>query len=208
MIKLVTAQCGVLVAAIFATALLTGAALANPGGGGGGGTTSGGGGSSGSGGMNSSDNNGDTDGNTGLNNLTCRTGFVLDPRKHICVQAQSGILPDADLTSYAFALAERGRYGEALSTLDLPQDPNTAVALNYRGYATRKAGRVDEGIGFYLQAVAIDPAYPQVREYLGEAYVSQGKLDLANEQLIVIASLCGTTCESYTDLAEAIAAAE
>ena len=63
------------------------------------------------------------------------------------------------------------------------QNPNTAEALNYRGYATRKLGRVDEGIGYYLQSVALDPEYTLVREYLGEAYVIQGKLDLAKEQL-------------------------
>jgi tetratricopeptide (TPR) repeat protein len=79
--------------------------------------------------------------------------------------------------------------------------------LNYRGYATRKLGRVDEGVGYYRKAVELDPKYAQVREYLGEAYVIQGKLDLAKEQLNVIQSLCGTGCEEYKDLAEAIEAA-
>ncbi len=146
-------------------------------------------------------------GNTGVDDLHCREGYVPDPKKHICVRAQSGILPDQDLTNYAFALAKKERFQEALDVLDLLQNPNTAVALNYRGYATRKLGRTDEGIGYYLQSVAVDPAYPQVREYLGEAYVIKGRLDLAEEQLTQIASLCGTTCEYYTDLAEVIAAA-
>jgi hypothetical protein len=35
---------------------------------------------------------------------------------------------------------------EALATLDLLRNPNTAEALNYRGYAMRKLGRVDERI--------------------------------------------------------------
>ena len=74
------------------------------------------------------------------------------------------------------ALAQDGRYDEALATLDLLQNPNTAEALNYRGYATRKLGRVDEGIGYYLQSVALDPDYTLVREYLGEAYVIKGDL--------------------------------
>jgi tetratricopeptide (TPR) repeat protein len=87
------------------------------------------------------------------------------------------------------------------------QNPNTPKALNYRGYATRKLGRIDEGVGYYLQAVALDPDYTLVREYLGEAYVSQGKLDLAHEQLSEIEERCGTTCEPYQDLAEAIEAA-
>src|ERR1700756_5587741 len=77
--------------------------------------------------------------------------------------------------------------------------------LNYRGYATRKLGRTDEGIGFYLKSLALDPSYPQVREYLGEAYVIQGKFDLAKDQLATIEKLCGSkTCEYYADLADAL----
>jgi protein involved in temperature-dependent protein secretion len=53
----------------------------------------------------------------------------------------------------------------------------------------------------------MDPQYAQVREYLGEAYVIQGKLDLAREQLQVIQTLCGAECEEYRDLSEAIEAA-
>ncbi len=84
------------------------------------------------------------------------------------------------------------------------KQPNTAKALNYRGYATRKLGRTDEGISYYLQSVKLDPQYAQVREYLGEAYVIKGRVDLAQEQLQQIQSICGTSCEEYQDLAEAI----
>jgi len=103
------------------------------------------------------------------------------------------------------ALSGRRR---ALATLDMMQNPNTAEALNFRGYATRKLGRLEEGIGYYRQAVALDPEYALVREYLGEAYVTQGKLDLAKSELTAIEKLCGTTCEPYQDLAEAIAAVD
>jgi len=34
----------------------------------------------------------------------------------------------------------------------------------------RKLTRTDEGIGYYLKSVALDPKYPQVRGYFGEAY--------------------------------------
>jgi protein involved in temperature-dependent protein secretion len=56
-----------------------------------------------------------------------------------------------------------------------------------------------------LQSVKLDPHYAQVREYLGEAYVIKGRLDLAQEQLQTIKSICSTTCEEYQDLAEVIA---
>ena len=135
----------------------------------------------------------------------CPKGKVWDTRSKGCVDQQSSLTPDADRTDYAFRLARDGRYEEALALLDTLKQPNTAKALNYRGYATRKLGRTDEGIGYYLQSVKLDPHYAQVREYLGEAYVIKGRLDLAQEQLQSIKSICSTTCEEYKDLAEAIA---
>ncbi len=138
---------------------------------------------------------------------TCPAGQVYSQQKQMCIDAQSNLIDDQSLTTYAYVLAKQGRYEEALQTLDLLKDPNTAEALNYRGYATRKLGRTDEGIGYYLQAVALDPNYTLVREYLGEAYLVKGDMARANEQLAQIEKLCGTTCEPYGELAEAIAAA-
>ncbi|KPU54047.1 tetratricopeptide repeat family protein [Pseudomonas fluorescens] len=135
----------------------------------------------------------------------CPKGQVLDTRSHRCVRQTSNLVPDEDRTNYAYQLAKDGRYEEALALLDTLKQPNTAKALNYRGYATRKLGRTDEGIGYYLQSVKLDPQYAQVREYLGEAYVIKGRLDLAQEQLQQIKAICGNTrCEEYQDLAEAI----
>jgi Flp pilus assembly protein TadD len=114
------------------------------------------------------------------------------------------VLPDPDLTEYAYALAKADRYQEAIDVLDLLDNPSTARALNYRGYAIRKLGRTDEGIGYYLKSVTLDPNYPQVREYLGEAYVIKGNYELAREQLSTIEKLCGKDCEYYEDLAEAL----
>ncbi|MBA4363834.1 MULTISPECIES: tetratricopeptide repeat protein [Pseudomonas] len=134
----------------------------------------------------------------------CPKGQVFDTKSQKCVMQTSSLVPDADRTDYAYRLAKDGRYEEALALLDTLKNPNTAKALNYRGYATRKLGRTDEGIGYYLQSVKLDPHYAQVREYLGEAYVIKGRLDLAQEQLQQIKSICGSTCEEYQDLAEAI----
>lgn len=135
----------------------------------------------------------------------CPKGQVFDKKARKCVLQTSKLVPDADRTDYAYQLAKDGRYEEALALLDTLQEPNTAKALNYRGYATRKLGRTDEGIGYYLQSVKLDPHYAKVREYLGEAYVIKGQLDLAQEQLQQIKSICGnTSCEEYQDLAEAI----
>ena len=136
---------------------------------------------------------------------TCEPGQVWDAKQHKCLTKHSGVLPDPELTEYAYALAKAERYQEALDVLDMLDNPNTPRALNYRGYATRKLGRTDEGISYYLKSVALDPAYPQVREYLGEAYVIEGKYDLAKDQLATIEKLCGSKdCEYYEDLADAL----
>jgi Flp pilus assembly protein TadD len=136
---------------------------------------------------------------------TCEHGKVWDAKHHKCLAQHSGVLPDDQLADYAYALAKAERYQDAIEVLDLSQNPYTAKALNYRGYATRKLGRTDEGIGYYLQSVALDPRYAKVREYLGEAYVIQGKFELAKQQLTVIKAICGSnTCDEYEDLERAL----
>lgn len=188
-----------------------GGAGAGGGGAGGGGSGGGGAGGGGSGGGGAGGGGGGGAEVHRLNNqsdlTTCAPGMVWDTKRHKCLIRHSGVLPDSELTEYAYALAKADRYQEAIDVLDLLNDPDTPRALNYRGYATRKLGRTDEGIGYYLKSVALDPHYPQVREYLGEAYVIQGKFDLAKDQLATIEKLCGSDCEYYEDLANALAQA-
>jgi tetratricopeptide (TPR) repeat protein len=143
-------------------------------------------------------------GGSGGANADCPRGEIWDQRSGRCVK-QGSALPDKVLRDYAYALAKAERYDEALATLDLLRNPNTPEALNYRGYATRKLGRLDEGIGYYLKSVALAPRYAQVREYLGEAYVTKGDMGSAKAQLRVIKGICGTGCEQYKHLADAIA---
>ena len=207
---------GGLASAVLSGLLFAGLALASPaalaaGGGEGGdsGGASGGGGGGGGGAGDASGGGGGAGGGAHRSNksdlTTCEPGLVWDAKKHRCLSKHSGVLPDPELTEYAYSLAKAGRYQEALDVLDMLDNPNTPRALNYRGYATRKLGRTDEGIGYYLKSVALDPAYPQVREYLGEAYVIEGKFDLAKDQLATIEKLCGSTdCEYYQDLSDAL----
>ena len=134
----------------------------------------------------------------------CGAGEYFSDRSGKCEKLRAGALSDQDLAQYAYLLAKARRYDEAIATLDLLKNPNTAVALNYRGYTTRQMGKLDEGIGYYLRSVKLDPHYALVREYLGEAYVLKGEMANANAQLAAIRRICGTSCAAYEHLAEAI----
>ena len=50
---------------------------------------------------------------------TCAPGEIWDTKKHKCLERHSGVLPDSDLTEYAFALAKAQRFQEAIDVLDL-----------------------------------------------------------------------------------------
>jgi tetratricopeptide (TPR) repeat protein len=138
---------------------------------------------------------------------TCRKGLVWDKRKQMCVPAKAGVISDDALAAYAYALAREERFEEALDMLDLAEDQNNAKILNYRGYATRNLGRIDEGIRYYKQALAIDSENVLVRNYLGQAYVKKGDLAKARTMLQEIRDRCGAECKEYVDLAAIIDAA-
>jgi tetratricopeptide (TPR) repeat protein len=140
-------------------------------------------------------------------NHNCKKSEVWDKKAKKCVKKESGILPDEDLYQQGRALAKLGQYDWALDVLALVQNQNDPRVLNYTGYSHRKAGRLEIGITYYNKALAIDPNFVLAREYLGEGYVAAGRKDLAQLQLNEIANRCGTTCEEYKDLAEAISTA-
>ncbi len=144
------------------------------------------------------------DNSTNSKTPDCPSGQVYDSTKKQCVPEKTSQLSDEDKTRYAYHLAKKGEYQAALDLLNTLKNGDTAEAWNYRGYATRKLGRTDEGIGYYQRSIALDPTYAKVREYLGEAWLAKGRPDLAKEQLKTIATLCGHSCEEYRDLQAAI----
>jgi tetratricopeptide (TPR) repeat protein len=135
----------------------------------------------------------------------CPKGQVYDSGEKKCVEKKSG-LQDKDLVATGRALAKSGRYYEALEVLGLVQNKDP-VALTYIGYSLRKSGQTEEAIGFYHQALAIDPSNADTREYLGEGYAASGKIDLAKAELKKIGEICGTGCEQYALLSSAISSA-
>jgi tetratricopeptide (TPR) repeat protein len=77
--------------------------------------------------------------------------------------------------------------------------------LNYLGYSHRKSGRIEVGLGYYQEALRIDPDYTLAREYLGEAHLQLGDVASARNQLDEIEMRCGKGCEEYAELADLIA---
>lgn len=143
------------------------------------------------------------------NNKKCSNDKVWDKRQKKCVVPKKGALDDDSIYEAGRDLAYAGRYDQAIDVLTLASDRNDKRILNFLGFSHRKAGRLDVGIGYYLQAIEEDPNYTLVREYYGEALLVKGDVDAARAELATIETICGTqTCEAYEGLAEAIAAFE
>jgi len=183
----------------------TGAALASSGGGGGGGGSSGGGGMGGSSGT-SSGSSGSSSGHFMPSNQVCKRGMVYSTKTQRCVKAQHSGLDDKELLQQGRQLALAGYYDNALDVLNAVQNKQDSMVLTYIGYSHRKKGDTDVGIGFYKQALAIDPNNLNTHEYLGEGYASAGRIELAKAELAIVQKLCGNTeCEQYEDLSAAVA---
>jgi tetratricopeptide (TPR) repeat protein len=132
----------------------------------------------------------------------CPSGKVKN-KNGKCVNQQS-LLDDDSIYEAGRGLAMAGRYDEAITVLARAADKTDPRILNYLGYSHRKAGRVTVGLGYYQEALRIDPNYTLVREYLGEAYLTLGDVASARNQLNEIEKRCGTNCAEYTELAEQI----
>lgn len=136
---------------------------------------------------------------------SCSKGKIWDKKKKRCVKpAQDSSLTDDNLFEAARDLAYNRRYREAQTVLKLAKNKNDPRILNYLGYTTRKLGDIEGALKYYQTALAIDPNYTLVREYMGEAYIQLGNFEKATEQLAEIRKRCGTDCREYRLLRAAL----
>ncbi len=134
----------------------------------------------------------------------CKKGEVFDQGQAKCVEAKSGI-DDKSLYEAGRDLANYGRYEEAIRVLELASSKDEKI-LNYLGYSNRQIGNIELGLQYYHAAIAANPDYSRVREYLGEAYLLTGNLAGAQEQLAEIRRICGgSACEEFQMLDKQIA---
>jgi tetratricopeptide (TPR) repeat protein len=134
----------------------------------------------------------------------CKTGYVWSDKAKGCVKITSGLVDQKGLFQEGRALAKAGHYNQALAVL-AAADQKDSMVLTMIGYSKRKLGALNEGIAIYHQALAIDPNNVNTREYLGEAWLTKGRADLAKAELIKIGAISGTDSEQYGLLAKAIA---
>ena len=139
--------------------------------------------------------------------MTCHDGFVLKAMKkgkHKCVKVKAELPADQELYATGYKLAKAGDYEQAIAVLSSVQNHDNPDVLNMLGYSNRKAGRIELGISYYAEALALKPDFVLAREYLGEGYVAAGKVDLAKVQLAEIQKICGINCAEFKDLSKAI----
>jgi tetratricopeptide (TPR) repeat protein len=147
---------------------------------------------------------GGSSGGSGQTVSQCKKGEVWDKKQQKCVKPKFGMIDDESLYEAGRDLAKAGRYDEAISVLTLAANKEDPRVLNYLGYSHRKQGRVIVGLGYYQEALRVDPNYTLVREYLGEAHLQLGDVAAAREQLSEIEKRRGKDCEEYAELSAQI----
>ncbi len=81
---------------------------------------------------------------------------------------------------------------------------DTDRVLTYKGFANRKAGRLEEGLAYYDAALQVNPDNLLARSYLGQALVEMGEMQLAQVQLDEIVARGGAGHWPATALQKAI----
>jgi tetratricopeptide (TPR) repeat protein len=130
----------------------------------------------------------------------CPKGKAWSEKQNKCVSLKSSSLSDDDPSYAGRQLARDGHYEEAIAVLETMKRKDDPVVLTYLGYSHRKLGDVALGITLCKKALDIDPENVDTREYLGEGYVTIGRIDLARLELAEIEKRCGTICEEFEEL--------
>ncbi|WP_293661162.1 tetratricopeptide repeat protein [Rhodoferax sp. OV413] len=115
-----------------------------------------------------------------------------------------------ELMSSARQAIERKGWSRAQYDLKIAvrDEPNNADAHNLLAYTYRKQAQPDliKAFEHYKIALKLDPQHRGAHEYIGEAYLMDGKPEQAERHLAALEKVCGNRqCEEYLDLAQALA---
>jgi len=89
----------------------------------------------------------------------------------------------------------------ALHALDRADHPDVA---NLIGFASRKLGRTEDAKLWYEKALAAEPNHTRTWQYYGLWHLERGDRARAEQHLTRIASICGTQCDDYISLKQAL----
>ena len=102
----------------------------------------------------------------------------------------------------AVSLINERRFAEAMASLDEAQKafgPHPDI-LTYKGYVSRKLGRLQQAETYYQEALAIAPGHRGATEYYGELKVVRGDLSGARRMLASLDQQCSFGCAEAEDL--------
>ena len=110
---------------------------------------------------------------------------------------------DGYRAAYA-AIYDRSEYAGAISQLKALGHDDRAEVANLIGYSYRKLGNYQVSQIWYERALKADPAHVRTWQYYGLWQLERGNREQAQFHLNKIASLCGTDCDEYRSLADAL----
>jgi tetratricopeptide (TPR) repeat protein len=112
--------------------------------------------------------------------------------------------PDFAAGKRAISAGDWEEATKALTNAGL-RDARNADIQNYLGYAYRRQRQFGPAMLHYRQALTLNPRHRSAHEHLGEAYLAQGDLARAKDQLAALEQICLIPCDEYDDLKLAIA---
>ena len=110
---------------------------------------------------------------------------------------------EAYRAAYA-TIYDRYDYAGAIPQLKALGHDDRAEVANLIGYAYRKLGDYKVSQVWYERALNVDPAHVRTWQYYGLWQLEQGNREQAQYHLARIESLCGTDCDEYRSLADAL----
>ena len=135
----------------------------------------------------------------------CKKGEIWDEKTSLCVAPEKAGMTDDQRFLAVRELAYAGRPDDALRVLHSMSEGRTDRVLTYLGFANRKAGRLEQGLSYYAEALIRNPDNIQARSYLGQAYVEMNELVLASAELDQIRLRGGAGSWAELTLAKAVA---
>ena len=119
--------------------------------------------------------------------------------------------PKVDRMASGRAAIKSSDWKKAISELSaaVKEQPGNADAHNLLAFSFRKQATPDLPKAFehYNTALKLNPNHKGAHEYIGEAYLMDGKPAKAEEHLARLKTICGgSACEEYDDLAKSLAA--